>query len=111
MANANPTFGPGVAYACLTGNEDILSNRSCTNAFETAAGPSFLASWHGADAFAPTRPQYQANNPASFAVQRLYAAWMRCFLADDATACEMFRGEPCGICGEQGWARIEGRNL
>jgi len=111
MANANPMLGPRIAYACLTGNEDVLSNSYCTKAFETAAGPAFLASWHGADFFAPTREQYEMNNPASFAVQRLYAAWMRCFLADDATACAMFRGEPCGMCGEEGWARIEGRNL
>jgi hypothetical protein len=111
MANASPDLGADVAYACLTGTQDVLSMHTCTKAYETAAGPAFLASWEGADMFTPTSQRYQARNPGTLAVQRLYVAWLRCFLTDDEAACKLFRGEPCGMCGEDGWAQLEGRNL
>jgi hypothetical protein len=44
----------------------------------------------------------------------LYAAWFRCFLADDQTACKLFQGgtpSGCGICKEPGWHVLSSRNL
>lgn len=50
------------------------------------------------------------ENPSSIFFCRL-TAWFRCFLADDAVACNLFRGAPCGICNASGWAVIEGKNI
>jgi hypothetical protein len=45
-------------------------------------------------------------------MMRLYAAWFRCFLADDSAACGMFRGgQGCGICDDSGWAEVVTNNL
>jgi hypothetical protein len=37
---------------------------------------------------------------------RLYSAWFRCFLADDAQACSLF-SSPCAVCSDPGWAQIQ----
>jgi hypothetical protein len=111
MGNAEKELREGVAYACLTGSEDVLSRSGCTSAFETAQGPAFLASWEGGTAFTPTSQYYIARDAGTIAIQRVYAAWLRCFLSDEPHACALFRGEPCGLCEENGWARAEARNM
>ena len=43
---------------------------------------------------------------------RLYAAWFRCFIHEDPTACALFEGgESCGICNDPDWAVLESRNF
>jgi hypothetical protein len=53
-------------------------------------------------------------NPGSIQFMRLYAAWFRCFLADDQVACKLFQGgapQNCGICKDPGWHVLGARNL
>ncbi len=100
-----------VAIICLTGTEDFVAG-PCMSSVNGAAGPGFIASWQGGDhVVTETLAGYIVGDPGSLAMQRLYAAWFRCFLADDPVACAMFKGNPCGICNEPGWAQIEGRNM
>lgn len=102
---------PKVAIICLTGTEDMAASM-CTLSFNGAAGPAFLASWQGGDhVVTETLAGYITRDPGSLALQRLYAAWFRCFLADDQAACGMFKGNPCGMCSEPGWAELTGRNM
>ena len=54
---------------------------------------------------------YMLRDLGTRQMQRLYAGWFRCFLADDPLACAMFRGSPCGICQDSGWTTIEGKHL
>lgn len=102
-----------VAVICLTGTQDLVE-AACSAGVAGAAGPAFLADYEGADHFiSETVAGYIARQPATLQMQRLMAAWFRCFLADDQTACGMFKGPPgeCGICKDPGWAKIEGRNM
>jgi hypothetical protein len=105
------TVGAKVAFLCLTGTEDQV-NAMCTATYNAAPGPAFLGDWQGGDhVTTETVGGYIAKNPGTLQMQRLYAAWFRCFLADDQVACAMFKGSPCGICKDSGWANIAGRNL
>ncbi|MBN1653674.1 MAG: hypothetical protein JXA30_07850 [Deltaproteobacteria bacterium] len=100
-----------VAFMCLTGTEDFV-NTMCTASYNGAAGPAFLANWQGGDhVTTETLAGYIARDPGTLQMQRLYAAWFRCFLADDPVACGMFKGTPCGICNDPGWATISNRNM
>ncbi len=102
---------PKVAIMCLTGTEDMAASM-CKLSFNGAAGPAFLANWQGGDhVVTETLAGYFARDPGTLQMQRLYAAWFRCFLADDAVACAMFKGDPCGMCSEPGWAELTGRNM
>jgi pimeloyl-ACP methyl ester carboxylesterase len=102
---------PKVAFICLTGTADFVEG-PCKTTYTSAQGPAFLADWQDGDHITTeTVAGYLQKNPGTMQMQRLYAAWFRCFLADDQTACAMFTGSPCGICGDTGWATIEGRNL
>jgi hypothetical protein len=87
---------------------------SCTQEFMAAAGPAFLGDWEGGDhTTTETVAGYLSKDPGSLQMQRLYAAWFRCFLADDQTACAMFKGAPdsCSICKDPGWAKLQSRNM
>src|SRR6185312_4564138 len=103
-----------VGFICLTGSADQLE-ASCTNAFKAAAGPAFLADWEGGDhTTTETLAGYVKGDPGSIQFMRLYAAWFRCYLADDQTACKMFEGgtpSSCGMCKDQGWHVLDSRNL
>jgi hypothetical protein len=103
------TPDPKAAFLCLTGEADVALER-CITSYDTSEGPSFFADHSEADHM--TTPTRQGiTTPAGIQYKRLYTAWFRCFLADDDAACKMFKGNPCGICNEPGWARIEGKNM
>jgi len=99
-----------ISVIILTGTEDIASG-----ATPGGAGPSFVASWEGGDHVGTqTIAGYLARDPGTLQMQRLYAAWFRCFLADDSTACDMFYGgtpSGCGICSDMGWATLASANM
>jgi hypothetical protein len=70
------------------------------------------AIWEGGDhVFTETVAGFLANDPGTLQMMRLYTAWFRCFLADDAAACELFQGEGCGVCNDEGWAEVVTANL
>lgn len=102
-----------VATMCLTGTKDMVE-APCTQEFMAASGPAFLGDWEGGDhTNTETIGGYLQKDPGSLQMQRLYAAWFRCFLADDQTACAMFKGAPdsCSICKDMGWAKLQARNM
>jgi hypothetical protein len=103
------------AGLCLTGTEDIAST-SCPALPDRAQGPSFAASWNGGDhVTTETLAGYITKNAGSLAMQRLYSAWFRCFLADDSVACGLFKGatpDQCGLCKEgMDWAVLKSKNI
>jgi hypothetical protein len=102
-----------VAVLTLTGTEDIVMNPAMIA--ERAAGKAFVASWQGGDHVGTeTIAGYLSRDPGTMQMQRLYAAWFRCFLADDSKACALFEGgtpSGCGICKDMGWAVLASKNL
>ena len=103
----------GVATMCLTGTKDQVEAQ-CTQSFQSASGPAFLGDWMDGDHFVTeTLAGYISRNMGSLQMQRLFAGWFRCWLADDAAACALFKGAPdsCGICKDPGWAKREARNM
>jgi hypothetical protein len=97
----------------LTGTKDMVE-AGCTAQYNAATGPAFLADWMDGDHFTTeTLAGYITRDPGSLQMQRLLAAWFRCFLADDQDACALFKGAPtnCGICKDTGWAKHESHNL
>lgn len=103
----------GKALMCITGTMDLMEG-PCTMSYQATTGAAFLADYEGADHFvSETVAGYIARQPATLEMQRVFAAWFRCMLADDATACGLFEGAPasCGICSDPGWAKAEARNM
>jgi hypothetical protein len=102
------------AFICLTGSAD-LAEQSCTAAYNAAPGQAFLADWDGGDhTTTETVAGYLQMQPGTFQMMRLYAAWFRCFLADDQVACKLFEGgapNNCGICKDPGWHILASKNL
>jgi hypothetical protein len=100
-----------VSVIILTGTEDNAAGATTSG----AAGPMFVASWQGGDhVTTETIAGYIGRDPGTMQMQRLYAAWFRCFLADDSTACDMFYGgtpSGCGICSDMGWATLSSANM
>jgi hypothetical protein len=97
----------------LTGTADIAPD-ACRSSVQAAQGPALAAIWEGGDhVTTETVAGYIQKNPGTIQMMRLYAAWFRCFLADDGTACAMFKGAPasCGICQDQGWNELVAKNL
>ena len=79
------------AFICLTGSAD-QAEAACTATYQSAPGPAFLADWDGGDHFTTeTLAGYVAGQDGTHQLMHLYAAWFRCFLADDQTACKLFR--------------------
>ncbi len=103
------TPAPDAGLMCLTGVADIARER-CTQSYDEAQGPAFLADHQDADHFI-TQTIGGLGTPAGIQYLRLQTAWYLCFLANDDAACELFRGDPCTICNDPGWARIEGKNI
>jgi hypothetical protein len=102
-----------IAGLCLTGTEDIAAT-SCPAQADSAKGPVFAASWDGGDHVSTeTLLGYIQGDKGSLQMQRLYAAWFRCYLADDGVACGLFKGWPdsCGICKDMGWAVLKAKNV
>ena len=94
-----------VSVLIMTGTADIVSNVEAM--VPAAQGPMFVANWEGGDHFTTeTLAGFIAGDAGSLQFQRLYAAWFRCFLADDQVACGLFSGgtpDSCGICKDPGW--------
>ncbi len=102
------------AFICLTGSAD-LAEQGCTSAYNAASGQAFLADWDGGDhTTTETVAGYIAGQPGTIQMMRLYAAWFRCFLADDQVACKLFEGgapKGCGICKDPGWHVLSSKKL
>jgi hypothetical protein len=102
------------AFLCLTGTADQAEG-ACTATFQSAPGPAFLADWDGGDhVTTETLAGYVAGQEGTHQFMHLYAAWFRCFLADDQTACKLFQGGTptgCGICKDSGWHVLSSKNL
>lgn len=103
-------YSNGRATLLLTGTLDFM-RPSIELSWWLSNGPTFLAS-HGLTSHIITPSVLGAETPGGIQVKRLYAAWYRCFLADDATACELFTGDDeCGICDEPEWFELRSKNL
>jgi hypothetical protein len=105
---------PGQAFLCLTGTADIASvPGACRSAVQRAPGPAMVAIWEGGDhVVTETLAGWLARDPGTIQMTRLYAAWFRCFLADDPVACGLFTGgSQCDICDDPGWAEVVTNNL
>jgi hypothetical protein len=102
------------AFLCITGTQDQAES-ACKSTFGSAPGPAFLADWDGGDhVTTETLAGYTAGQEGTHQFMHLYAAWFRCFLADDQTACKLFRGgtpSGCGLCKDPGWADLASKNL
>lgn len=110
---ASGTASANLGFLCLTGTADIAPD-ACRSSVQAAAGPALAAIWEGGDhVTTETLAGYISGNAGTIQMMRLYAAWFRCFLADDGTACAMFKGAPasCGICQDQGWNELVAKNL
>lgn len=113
-----------VSVLIMTGTEDIVQGvESITTG---AQGAMFLADWNkgnhvgtetvlgfiGLDTTGMATAAESQMGAQQF--QRLYAAWFRCFLANDQTACKLFSGgtpDNCGICKDPGWHLLSSANL
>lgn len=102
------------AFLCLTSTQD-QAEPACKATFGAAPGRAFLADWDGGDhVTTETLAGYVAGQEGTRQFMHLYAAWFRCFLADDQTACKLFKGgtpSGCGICKDPGWAILQSRNM
>ena len=100
----------GRATLLLTGTLDFM-RPSIEASWMLSNGPTFLASYANTSHII-TPSVLGADTPGGIQVKRLYTAWYRCFLADDATACELFTGgDACGICDEPEWFELRAKNL
>jgi hypothetical protein len=111
LVGASGAASMKVSILVLTGTEDIASGATTAG----AQGPMFVASWQGGDHVGTeTIAGYIGGDKGTLQMQRFYAAWFRCFLADDQTACKMFEGgapDNCGVCKDMGWASLMSANL
>ena len=95
---------------CLTATTDT-AREPTYKAYEASLGPAFIAEWgDGANHLTPLFSGL--DSPAGAQYLRLYAAWFRCFLADDEAGCALFRGDSeCPVCADDGWVAIEGKRI
>lgn len=103
----------GLPYLCLTGTADIAP-ASCKSTVQSAQGPAMAAIWEGGDhVTTETLAGWIAGDPGTKQMTRLYAAWFRCYLADDPVACGLFAGgnPSCTICTDPGWSEVVTNNL
>ena len=112
-----------VAGLTLTGTMDLGSGAA--DAVKNAQGKMFVGVWEGGNhvgtetvlgflGLDTTSGDAMVSQRGSQQFQRLYAAWFRCFLADDDAACKLFAGpapDACGICKEPGWNRLANKNM
>jgi hypothetical protein len=104
----------GIAFLALSGTADnVVGTQAPTQSYMSATGPSMLAIYTGADHIStPTAGGYIQMNAGTIQFMRFYTAWFRCFLADDATACAMFKGgTSCGVCSDPNWNMLESKNM
>ena len=114
---------PKVAGLTLTGTMDLGSGAA--DAVKNSQGKMFVGVWEGGNHIGTetvlgylgldtTSGDAMVSQRGSQQFQRLYAAWFRCFLADDEAACKLFSGQApdaCGICKEPGWNRLANKNM
>ncbi len=101
------------AYLCISGTADIAPD-SCSSSAQSAPGPAMAAIWEGGDHVGTqTLAGWVAGDEGTYQMTRLYAAWLRCFLADDPVSCGLFDGgnPSCTICTDPGWAEVITNNL
>ena len=102
-----------VGNSNVTGTMDIVMNPG--SLVTNAQGKAFVASWEGGDhVTTETIAGYLGRDAGTMQMQRLYAAWFRCFLADDTTACKLFEGgtpDGCGMCKDKGWNLLASKNM
>ena len=102
------------AFLCLTGTADQAES-ACKSTFGTAGPPAFLADWDGGThTGTETLAGYTGGDKGTYNMMKAYAAWFRCFLADDQAACKLFQGgtpSSCGMCKDPGWAILQSRGL
>jgi hypothetical protein len=102
------------AFLCLTGTQDQAES-ACKSTFGVASPPAFLADWDGGThTGTETLAGYVGGDKGTPAMMKLYAAWFRCYLADDQVACKLFSGGTpggCGMCKDPGWADLESKGL
>jgi len=102
------------AFLCLTGTMDQAES-ACKGTYGTASPPAFLADWDGGThTGTETLSGYTSGDKGTYNMMKLYAAWFRCFLADDQVACRVFQGGTpanCGMCKDPGWADLESKGL
>jgi hypothetical protein len=104
----------GIAFLALSGTADnVVGTMSPTSSYNAATGPSMLAIYTGADHIStPTIGGYLQMNAGTIQFMRFYTAWFRCFLADDANACAMFKGGMnCGVCKDPNWDTLKTKNM
>jgi hypothetical protein len=123
VEGASFTATQKVSGLMLTGTADIVMNP--TAGVAAAQGKMFVAVWQGGDhvgtetvlgylGLDTTNMDAPGSQKGSQQFQRLYAAWFRCFLADDDVACKLFSGptpDMCGICKDPGWNALANKNL
>jgi hypothetical protein len=104
----------GIDFLALTGSADnVVGTMSPMMSYNSATGPSMFAEYMGADhVTTPTAGGYFQMNPGTIQFMRFYTAWWRCFLADDQTACAMFKGgSSCGVCKDPNWTSLQTKNM
>ena len=114
IVNVQGAFGvapTGKAFLCLTGTDD-LNPAGCKSSVDGSSAPAMHANWEGGDHLGTaTVGGFLGGDLGTKQYMRLYSAWFRCFLSDDANACAMFMGgESCPVCGDTGWAEIYANN-
>lgn len=123
VEGASFTATSKVASLVMTGTNDL--GVGAADAVARAAGPMFVAVWEGGNHIGTetvlgflgldvTSGDAAGSQKGSQQFQRLYAAWFRCFLADDEVACKLFSGgtpDNCGICKDPGWAKLASNDL
>jgi hypothetical protein len=110
IVNVQGSFGTppmsSAAFLCLTGTSDIQPT-GCPMAVRAAKVPAMSANFSGADHVLTTL--FEGTGIDQY--KRLYSAWFRCFLADDANACALFKGgASCPVCKDPGWEEIFSNN-
>jgi len=112
-----------VAGLTLTGTMDI--GAGAADGVKQSQGKMFVGVWEGGNhvgtetvlgylGLDTTSGDATVSQLGSKQFQRLYAAWFRCFLADDETACKLFTGptpDSCGICKDPGWNVLANKNM
>lgn len=100
----------GRAALLITGDLDFM-NPSIQLSWLSSTGPTFMAGLKSTDHIV-VPSILGAATPQGIQVKRVYAAWYRCFLADDADACALFSGgDACGLCAEPDWFDLRSKNL
>lgn len=123
VEGASFTATKKVSSLVLTGTMDL--GAGAASAVNGAQGKMFVGVWEGGNhvgtetvlgflGLDTTSGDAMVSQKGAQQFQRLYAAWFRCFLADDEVACKLFHGATpgaCGICKDPGWNVLANKNM